>query len=137
MRRSITALVSLFALSLAGCYPLPSRTYSVSRYGVRANLVDETGGTPIVKQPVRITIDGEAFDQVTGSRGNVSIAPDRYAYWTWLGGPGHWHATDAKIAINLPGYRPCEIDWHSFSDTQPYRERASVVDLGTVTLKER
>lgn len=106
-------LVSVSVLTV-GCYPLPSPTYSVSRYGVDATLVDESSGEPLRGKGVTLVIDQSRVERRSAPNGKVSVAASKHRYWTWLGGPIWASASSATIVIEPEGYKPERIEWSAW-----------------------
>ena len=108
------ALLLSIAFSAVSCYPLPSPTYSVGRYGLDATLVDATSGEPLRKKDASILIGGTRFDQRTSNTGKVRVPAVRHRYWTWLGGPAWASVPGANIDIAVDGFEPTRIKWSIF-----------------------
>lgn len=129
----IAPLLAL-ALSVASCYPLPSPTYSVSRYGLDATLVDAASGDPLRRKDASILIGSARFDQRTSDNGRVRIPAAKNRYWTWLGGPARASVPSADIEIKADGYEPTRITWSMFDEAHLPSEDGRV-QAGTVPMK--
>ena len=130
------ALLLTIAFSAASCYPLPSPTYSVSRYGLDATLVDATGGEPLRRKDATIVIGSARFDQRTSSNGRVRVPAVKNRYWTWLGGPAWASVPTADIEIEADGFEPSRIEWSMFDKAHLPTEDGRV-QAGRVIMKKR
>lgn len=110
---------------------------SVSRYGVRATLVDSSSGQPIKAYPIHLEVDRSDFEQTTTGRGRISAPSVKYSYWTWLGGPMHASNEKARIEIHSPGFQPRTFTWDRDSSPVQFSERRGTIDLGVVKLQPR
>ena len=119
------------ALSASSCYPLPSPTYSVSRYGVDATLVDAKNGEPLRRKDASIVIGGSRFEQRTSKSGKVRVSAVKNHYWTWLGGPAQASVRRADIVIETEGFAPTRIECseNSHLPTEDGRIQAGMVEM--------
>lgn len=128
------SLLLIIALSAAGCYPLPSPTYSVRRYGLDAVLLDTAAGQPLRRKNVSIVIDGAGFTRRTSNSGGIRVPAAKNRYWTWLGGPAWASAPDAVIEIEADGFEPLRIDWKMAGEPYPSTKDGRI-QAGRVMLK--
>lgn len=131
-----TILFVPIAFFVVSCYPLPSPTHSISRYGLDATLVDAASGQPLRRKHVSLVIDGYQFEQRTSYNGNVSVSAAKSRYWTWLGGPAQASTPHAKISIGTNGYKSAMIEW-STSDDPPLLVKGDRIQAGNITMKKR
>ncbi|MBK1884524.1 hypothetical protein JIN85_19060 [Luteolibacter pohnpeiensis] len=131
-------MIPLFAIALsaASCYPLPSPTYSVSRYGVDATLVDATSGEPLRRKNASIVMGSSRFEQQTSSNGRIRVAALKNRYWTWLGGPAWASVPRANIVIESEGYKSKRIDWSIFDKSHLPTDDGRI-QAGRVIMKNR
>ena len=130
------ALILTIAVCAASCYPLPSPTYSVSRYGLDATLVDATSGEPLRKRDASILIGSARFEQRASNKGRVRVPAVKNRYWTWLGGPAQASVSGADIEIASDGFEPTRIKWSMFDKAHLSVEDGRV-QAGRVIMKNR
>jgi hypothetical protein len=130
------ALLITMAFSAAGCYPLPSPTYSVRQYGLDATLVDAMNGEPLRRKDTSILIDSTRFDQRTSNNGRVSVPAVRDRHWTWLGGPAWASVPSADIKIEADGFESTRVEWSMF-DKANLPTKDGRIQAGRVTMKNR
>jgi hypothetical protein len=130
------ALILTIVFSAASCYPLPSPTYSVSRYGLDATLVDAASGEPLRRKEATIVIGSSRFDQRTSSNGKVRVSALKNRYWTWLGGPAQASVPSAAVVIEAYGFESRRIDWSMFDKAHLPTEDGRI-QAGRVAMKNR
>lgn len=128
-------LVSVSALTV-GCYPLPSPTYAVSRYGVDAMLVDGSSGEPLRDKDVALVIEKSRVERRSARNGKVSVAAAKHRYWTWLGGPIWASASSTTIVIEPEGYKPERIEWSAWDRSHAPLEDGRI-QAGRVAMTRR
>ena len=128
------ALLLTIAFSAASCSPLPSPTYSVSRYGLDATLVDAASGEPLRRQDASFVIGSSRFDQRTSNKGKVRVPAMKNRYWTWLGGPIQASAPRADIVIEAEGFESKRIEWSMFDKSSLPTEDGRI-QAGRVIMK--
>jgi hypothetical protein len=130
------ALLLTITFSAVSCYPLPSPTYSVSRYGLDATLVDATSGEPLRRKDASVVIGSSQFEERTSNAGKIRVSALKNRYWTWLGGPAQANVPGADVIIEAEGYEPTRIKWSMFDKSHLPTEDGRI-QAGTVTMKNR
>jgi hypothetical protein len=130
------------AIVLCGilCAPVScGPAYTVSRYGMKARLIDAATKQPLERVKTRIAIDRQEFPRTSGRDGLVVVKPDLDWHISWLGGPALISRFGADIGLEAEGYREKSFKWqdHLPSGGSPFTEDGGVVDLGTVVLEKR
>jgi hypothetical protein len=126
----------MVGVSAASCYPLPSPTYSVSRYGLDATLVDATSGKPLRRTETSVIFGSEKFKKRTSEAGTIRIPAKKDHYWTWLGGPIRASFPTADIQVEADGFEPMRIAWTMFDKT-PLPTENGRVQAGRMLMKKR
>jgi hypothetical protein len=131
----LALLLGSILCTLNSCSP----EYTVSRYGVKARLIDAGTKQPLERVKTRIVIDRQEFPRTSGRDGHVTVAPDLDWHISWLGGPVSMGRAGANIGMGAEGYREKSFKWDNYlrSVNLPFDEEAGVVDLGTVALERR
>lgn len=129
------ALLLSIAFSAVSCYPLPSPTYSVSRYGLDATLVDATSGEPLRRKDASLVIGSSRFEQRTSNSGKVRVSAMKNRYWTWLGGSAQASVPRADIVIEAEGFESKRIDWSRFDKSHLPIEDGRI-QAGRVVMKK-
>jgi hypothetical protein len=135
-RKMKIALLLTIVFCAASCYPLPSPTYSVSRYGLDATLVDAASGEPLRRKDASIHIGRARIDQRTSNDGRVRVPAVKKHYWTWLGGPAMASVSSAAIEIETDGFEPYRIEWSMFDEEHLPTEDGRL-QAGRVKMKNR
>ena len=130
------ALLLTITFSAVSCYPLPSPTYSVSRYGLDATLVDATIGEPLRRKDASVVIGSSQFEKRTSNNGKVRVSALKNRYWTWLGGPAEASIPGADIIIESEGFESTRIKWSMFDKSHLPTEDGRI-QAGTVRMKNR
>lgn len=135
MKTTYLPLLIGFILSLVSCGP----EYTVSRYGVKARLIDANTKQPLERAMTRMIIDRKEFPLTSGRDGIVAVKPDLDWHISWLGGPAWMGRAGANIGLEAEGYREKTFTWERYrpSGGSPFTEEGGVVDLGTVELEKR
>jgi len=135
MKPSYLTLLFGLILSLASCGP----AYNVSRYGLKARLIDADSKHPLNRVKTHIVIDRKEFSRTSGRDGIVSVKPDLDWHIPWLGGPAWMGRAGANIWLEAEGYPEKSFKWERsrLSGGSPFSEERGVVDLGTVELEKR
>jgi hypothetical protein len=130
------ALLLSIAASAAGCYPLPSPTYSVSRYGLDATLVDAASGEPLRRKDTSVVIGSSRFEQRTSNSGKIRVSAQKNRYWTWLGGPIQASVPAADVMIQADGFESKRLEW-SMHDHPHLPTEDGRIQAGRVAMKDR
>jgi len=130
------ALLSLCSV-IIGCGPVST----VSRYGVKATLVDVGSKKPVARTKTRITVDGATSERVSSRQGAITAHANRQWHLSWLGGPAWMSDPDAEIEIEPHGYQKFTLKWDRYlkpnSTTARIPQEDGIIDLGTIEVKKR
>jgi hypothetical protein len=132
---NLAALLGSILCTVNSCSP----EYTVSRYGMKARLIDAGTKQPLELVKTRILIDRQEFPRTSGTDGAVTVKPNLEWRFSWLGGSALISRFGANIGLEAEGYREKSFKWqdHLPSGRSPFTEERGVVDLGTVELEKR
>jgi hypothetical protein len=133
--RNFALMFVMIHCVLPSCCP----AYTVSRYGVKARLIDAGTKQPLERVKTRIVIDGQEFNRISGRAGLVDVAPDLDWHISWLGGPAWMGRAGANIGLEAESYREKSFKWERRlpSANALFSEERGLVDMGTVELERR
>ena len=131
-------------ISICGVLMSCTPVHSVTRYGIKATMIDAESKQPLARTETSIVVDGTAFERHSSNQGAISVRPDRQFHWSWLGGPAWMSDPEAVIEIEPHGYQPLRIKWQrylpaqsSIVESRRFSEDGGVVNLGTLEMKKR
>jgi len=134
------SIVNIASFSLCGILICCSPVSTVSRYGIKATIVDAESKQPLGQIVTRIGINGSAFDRTSSSAGVIAVRADRKLRLSWLGGPAVYDVLETSIEIEPRGYQLIRFRW---TPILPHRsspdisESGGIVSLGTIEMKKR
>lgn len=132
---NLALLLGSILCTVNSCSP----EYTVSRYGVKARLIDAGTKQPLDRVKTRIVIDRQEFPRTSGKDGAVAVKPDLEWHISWLGGPAWMGCAGADIGLQADGYREKSFKWQRYlpSGGSLFSEERGVVDMGAVEMHKR
>lgn len=122
------------AFSAVSCYPLPSPTHSINRYGLDATLIDASSGEPFHRRNVSVVIGDSRFDKQTSRNGSVRVSALRERHWTWLGGPAWGDADLPDVLFEIDGFESTRIESSGWDESR-FPTEYGRIQAGRVIMK--